>query len=131
MCSTMARRYTDAGESCRRGGAHPALPSSLATQCAHGLTEDQKPLGYELERRYVLDDYAAKQASQVLHRELMDVNPSAARSLGAGMDETLTGHRLHIPSQIPMMLHNRVSLLSRGTRVRQCERWHGDDQGER
>jgi hypothetical protein len=25
-----------------------------------------------------------------LHRELMDLNPSAARSLGEGMEETLT-----------------------------------------
>jgi hypothetical protein len=31
----------------------------------------------------------AKQALSALHRELMDLNPSAARSLGEGMEETL------------------------------------------
>ena len=35
-----------------------------------------------------------------LHRELMDLNPSAARSLDEGMEETLTVHRLHVPMQL-------------------------------
>jgi len=48
-----------------------------------------------------LEDYAAaKQALNTLHRELMDLNPSAARSLGEGMEETLTVHRLHVPVQL-------------------------------
>jgi hypothetical protein len=33
----------------------------------------------------------AKRALDRLHRELMDLNPSAARSLEEGMEETLTG----------------------------------------
>ena len=41
-----------------------------------------------------------------LHRELMDLNPSAARSLGEGMEETLTVHRLHVP------MHLRKTLAS-------------------
>ena len=50
---------------------------------------------------YALEDYAtAKQALDQLHRELMDLNPSAARSLGEGMEETLTVHRLHVPMQL-------------------------------
>jgi hypothetical protein len=36
----------------------------------------------------------------LLHRELMDLNPSAARSLGEGMEETLTVRRLHVPMQL-------------------------------
>jgi hypothetical protein len=35
-----------------------------------------------------------------VHRELMDLNPSAARSLGEGMEETLMVHRLHLPMQL-------------------------------
>jgi putative transposase len=52
------------------------------------LADDQKPLvAAKLNAAYALEDYAAaKQALQVLHRELMDVNPSAARSLGEGME---------------------------------------------
>jgi hypothetical protein len=30
----------------------------------------------------------------------MDLNPSAARSLEEGMEETLTVHRLHMPPQL-------------------------------
>ena len=43
---------------------------------------------------------AAKQAVNALHCELMDLNPSAARSLGEGMEETLTVHRLRLPIQL-------------------------------
>jgi hypothetical protein len=31
----------------------------------------------------------------------MDLNPSAARSLGEGMEETLTVHRLHLQMRLP------------------------------
>ena len=55
----------------------------------------------KLNAAYALEDYAAaKQALNILHRELMDLNPSAARSLGEGMEETLTVHRLHMPMQL-------------------------------
>jgi len=42
----------------------------------------------------------AKRALERLHRELMELNPSAARSLEEGMEETLTVHRLRIPSKL-------------------------------
>jgi transposase-like protein len=66
------------------------------------LTDEQKPgIAKKLNAAYALEDYgAAKQALNVLHRELMDLNPSAARSLGEGMEETLTVHRLHLPIQL-------------------------------
>ena len=55
----------------------------------------------KLNAAYAMEDYAAaKQALNELHRELMDLNPSAARSLGEGMEETLTVHRLHVPMQL-------------------------------
>src|SRR5688500_9239517 len=45
----------------------------------------------ELNAAYAMENYdAAKQALNGLHRELMDLNPSAARSLAEGLEETLT-----------------------------------------
>jgi hypothetical protein len=35
-----------------------------------------------------------------LHRELMDLNPSAARSLEEGTEETLPVHKLGVPDQL-------------------------------
>ena len=66
------------------------------------LTDEQKPgVAKQLNVAYALEDYgAAKQALNAVHRELMDLNPSAARSLGEGMEETLTVHRLHLPMQL-------------------------------
>ena len=48
------------------------------------LTDNQKPMAAKkLNTAYALEDYAAaKLALTQLHRELMDLNPSAARSLG-------------------------------------------------
>src|SRR5271163_2504190 len=64
------------------------------------LTDEHKPaVAKRLHAAYTLEDYAAaKQALHTLHRELMDLNPSAARSLGEGMEETLTVsvRRIHI-----------------------------------
>src|SRR5947207_1950664 len=66
------------------------------------LTDEQKPaVANKLNAAYALEDYAAaKQALNMLHRELEDLNLSAARSLSEGMEETLTVHRLHIPMQL-------------------------------
>src|SRR6476661_8690851 len=62
------------------------------------LTDEQKPaVAKKLNAAYAVEDYAAaKQALDALHRELMELNPSAARSLGEGLDETLIVHRLHL-----------------------------------
>ena len=49
----------------------------------------------KLQNAYAMTGYAeAKRALDQLHRELMDLNPSAARSLEEGMEETLTVHKL-------------------------------------
>ena len=42
----------------------------------------------------------AKQALKQLLRELMDLNPDAARSLEEGLEETLTVHRLQVPDRL-------------------------------
>ena len=78
---------------------------------------------------------AAKQALNGLHRELMDLNPSAARSLAEGLEETLTVHRLQIPMQLRKTLASTNVIESAFAIVeRVCcnvKRWHGGDQRER
>src|SRR5438105_6834198 len=61
------------------------------------LTDEQKTtVAKKLNAAYALEDHAAaKQALDALHRDLMELNPSAARSLGEGLEETLTVHRIH------------------------------------
>ena len=101
------------------------------------LTDEQKPLvAKKLNAAYALEDYAAaKQALNSLHRELMDLNPSAARSLGEGMEETLTVHRLHVPPQLRKTLASTNVIESAFSIVeRVCanvKRWHAGDQRER
>ena len=101
------------------------------------LTDEQKPaVAKRLNAAYALEDYAAaQQALNQLHRELMDLNPSAARSLGEGMEETLTVHRLHVPMQLRKTLASTnviESAFSIVERVcRNVKRWHGGDQRER
>src|SRR5215468_2397672 len=101
------------------------------------LTDGQKPgVAKRLNAAYALEDYAAaKQALNQLHRDLMDLNPSAARSLGEGMEETLTVHRLHVPLQLRKTLASTnviESAFSIVERVcRNVKRWHDGDQRER
>jgi putative transposase len=101
------------------------------------LTDGQKPgIAKKLNAAYALEDYgAAKQALNVLHRQLMDLNPSAARSLGEGMEETLTVHRLHLPMQLRKtmastnVIESAFSIVERV--CRNVKRWYGGDQRER
>jgi len=101
------------------------------------LTDEQKPLvAKKLNAAYALEDYdAAKQVLHTLHRELMDLNPSAARSLGEGLEETLTVHRLRIPPQLRKTLASTNVIESAFSIVeRVCanvKRWHAGDQRER
>jgi putative transposase len=101
------------------------------------LTDEQKPLvAKKLNVAYALEDYvAAKLALEQLHRELMDINPSAARSLSEGLEETLTVHRLHVPLQLRKTLASTNVIESAFAIVeRVCsnvKRWHPGDQRER
>jgi transposase-like protein len=101
------------------------------------LTDEQKPaVAKKLNAAYALEGYeAAKQALNLLHRELLDLNPSAARSLGEGMEETLTVHRLHLPMQLRKTLASTNVIESAFSIVEQVcknvKRWHGSDQRER
>jgi transposase-like protein len=67
----------------------------------HLPEEHKADVKRKLRNAYAMADYAdAKRALDRLHRELMDLNPSAARSLEEGMEETLTVHQLRVPDQL-------------------------------
>ena len=77
----------------------------------------------------------AKRALNQIHRELMDVNPSAARSLEEGLDETLTVHRLGVPAELRRILRTTNLIESAFSRVetvcRNVKRWRDGNQRER
>ena len=59
----------------------------------HLPDEHKADVRRKMQNAYAMAEYAdAKRALEQLHRELMDLNPSAARSLEEGMEETLTVH---------------------------------------
>jgi transposase-like protein len=101
------------------------------------LCDDDKPIiAQKLNAIYAMEDYtAAKTALDGLHRELMHLNPSAARSLGEGLDETLTVVKLHVPEQLRKSLASTNLIESAFSIVetvcRNVKRWHGGDQRER
>jgi putative transposase len=67
----------------------------------HLPEEHKADVKRKLQNAYAMVDYAeAKRALEKLHRELTDLNPSAARSLEEGMEETLTVHKLRVPDQL-------------------------------
>jgi putative transposase len=101
------------------------------------LPDDQKALvAQKLNAAYATEDYAAaKLALNKLQRELMDFNPSAARSLTEGMEQTLTVHKLQVPPQLRQTLASTNVIESAFSVVeRVCanvKRWHPGDQRER
>jgi putative transposase len=101
------------------------------------ISEEEKPaVATKLNAAYAMEDYAAaRQALDGLHRELMHLNPSAARSLAEGLEETLTVHRLHVPQQLRMTLASTNVIESAFSIVetvcRNVKRWHSGDQRER
>ncbi len=101
------------------------------------LTDEDKPgVATKLNAAYAMEDHAAaRQALDGLHRELMHLNPSAARSLAEGLEETLTVHRLHVPQQLRMTLASTNVIESAFSIVetvcRNVKRWHAGDQRER
>ena len=85
---------------------------------------------------YAMTQYVdAKKALDRLHRELMDLNPSAARSLAEGMEETLTVHRLELDGWLRLTLATTNPIESAFSVVdRICQRvkrWQRGDHRER
>jgi len=98
----------------------------------HLPQEHKNDVKRKLQNAYAMAEYAdAKRALERLHRELMDINPSAARSLEEGLEETLTVHRLRVPEQLRRTLSSTNVIESAFSIVetvcRNVKRWrHGD-----
>jgi putative transposase len=103
----------------------------------HLQPEEHKPgVKKKLQNAYAMTEYAdAKRALERLHRELMELNPSAARSLEEGLEETLTVHRLRVPAQLRRTLASTNVIESAFSIVetvcRNVKRWRADDHIER
>ena len=86
----------------------------------------------QLRNAYAMSSYAdAKAALERLWRQLCEVNPSAARSLEEGLEETLTLHRLGVSPLLRRSLSSTnliESCLSTVRHVaRNVKRWQGGD----
>jgi putative transposase len=82
---------------------------------------------------YTMRDYSdAKRILDSLYRELMQLNPSAARSLEEGREETLTVHRLRVPPMLRTSLASTNLIESTFSTVetvcRNVKRWQDGDQ---
>lgn len=102
----------------------------------HLPDEHKSDVRRKMQNAYAMAEYAdAKRALEQLHRELMDLNPSAARSLEEGLEETLTVHKLRVPDQLRRTLcctnviESAFSVVE--TVCRNVKRWRDGDHIER
>lgn len=98
----------------------------------HLPEEHQSNVRSKMRNAYAMRDHAeAKRALDRLLRELMDLNPSAARSLEEGCEETLTMHRLRVPDKLRHSLSSTNIIESAFSVVetvcRNVKRWKGGD----
>jgi putative transposase len=93
----------------------------------------QKDYDRRMRNAYAMNNYAeAKEALQKIFRQLERINPSAARSLEEGLEETLTVHRLGVGAVLRRKLATTnpiESCLSTVQRVaRNVKRWREGNQ---
>ena len=132
----------DGGKALFAGVRHVAGKAAIVQRCqihkihnviGHLPEEHHGHVRQKLHSAYAMREYAdARRALGLLFRELMDLNPSAARSLEEGMEETLTIHRLRVPPMLRTSLATTnliESAFSTVERVcRNVKRWQGGDQ---
>jgi hypothetical protein len=98
------------------------------------LAQDHKCYArLKMRNAYATYDYeTARRTLLKLLRELMDLNPSSARSLEEGMEETLTMHRWRVPATVRRSLCSTNIIESAFSVVetvcRNVKRWQGGDQ---
>jgi putative transposase len=90
----------------------------------------------QMSAAYAMRDYEdARHALERLLRELMRLNPSAARSLEEGLEETLTIHRLALPELLRRSLAstNIIESVFSGVEdyCRRVKRWRAGDHLQR
>ena len=97
------------------------------------LPEEQRPaVKFRMRAAYQATEAAdARQALFKLHDDLLEVNPSAAASLGEGMEDTLTVLDLRLPPKLRQILASTNAIESGFSIVekicRQVKRWQGRD----
>lgn len=103
---------------------------------------DQLPDEYQpsIERKLIAayamtGEAEARRALDQIHRELERINPSAARSLEEGMEETLTVHKLQMPEMLRKSLAS-TNIIESAFSVaeelcRRVKRWREGDHRER
>jgi transposase-like protein len=99
----------------------------------HLSEEHQMAVRYKLRNAYATRDHSdAKRALDSLLHQLMHLNPSAARSLEEGKDETLTVHQLRVPTKLRASLASTNVIESAFSVVetvcKNVKRWQGGDQ---
>jgi hypothetical protein len=97
------------------------------------LPEQQQPF---IEPKWIaawnMTGYAeARRALDRIHDELERINPSAARSLAEGLEETLTIHRLLVPAKLRLTLFSTNPIESALSVVEEkcgrVKKWQGGD----
>jgi transposase-like protein len=121
------------------GDASPILRCQLHKRrniVGHFAEEEQPGWDRRLANAYDLRSYReAKTALLRIQDELSQVNPSAARSLEEGLEETLTLHRLKVPVELWKTLRSTNLIESAFSIVRvvcrNVKRWRPGNQIER
>jgi transposase-like protein len=132
----------DGGKALHSAVKHMAGKAAFVQRCQvhkirnvveHLADEHQTWARLKMRNAYASSQYeTAKKTLQGLLRELMDLNPSAARSLEEGMEETLTMHQLRVPNTLRKSLASTNIIESAFSLVetvcRNVKRWQGGDQ---
>ena len=121
------------------GDSSPILRCQLHKRrniVGHFADEDQAGWDRRLANAYDLRSYKeAKAALLRMQDELNRLNPSAARSLEEGLEETLTLHRLKVPVELWKTLRSTNVIESAFSIVRvvcrNVKRWRPGNQMER
>ena len=113
-------------------GVDFCVPMLYVLDGAKALTKVERKMINADQMTHYVD---AKKALDRLHRELMDLNPSAARSLAEGMEETLTVHRLQLKGWLRSTLATTNPIESAFSVVdricKRVKRWRRGDHRER
>jgi len=132
----------DGGKALHTAVRHTAAQSAIIQRCQlhkirnvidHLSEAHQGHVRQKMHSAYAMRDYSdARRILDCLHRELMQLNPSAARSLEEGREETLTVHRLRMPPRLRTSLASTNLIESTFSMVetvcRNVKHWQGGDQ---